>query len=113
LLGDMECAPLRGVAAKAGLGRGVGYVTVAFNNSTNLNDPPDPISLNVIKVTCPIYRGEIKAIKPDNPLAEKLTLRHSGDFAGKAEGRGMALSELLSEVLKRDIEIFEALKNGD
>jgi hypothetical protein len=30
-------------------------------------------------------------------------------FSGKAEGRGMNLSELLSEVLRRDIEIQEAL----
>ena len=31
-------------------------------------------------------------------------------FAGKAEERGVGLCELLSEVLKRDIEISEALK---
>jgi hypothetical protein len=31
-------------------------------------------------------------------------------FSGKAEQRGMELSELLTEVLKRDIEINEALK---
>ena len=30
-------------------------------------------------------------------------------FAGKAEKRGIGLSELLTEVLKRDIEINEAL----
>jgi hypothetical protein len=31
-------------------------------------------------------------------------------FSDKAEGRGIQLSELLTEVLKRDIEINEALK---
>jgi hypothetical protein len=31
-------------------------------------------------------------------------------FSGKAEQRGVDLSELLTEVLKRDIEINEALK---
>ena len=31
-------------------------------------------------------------------------------FSGKAEQRGVVLSELLTEVLKRDIEINEALK---
>jgi hypothetical protein len=31
-------------------------------------------------------------------------------FAGKAEQRGIELSELLTEVLRRDIEINEALK---
>ena len=31
-------------------------------------------------------------------------------FSGKAEQKGMGLSELLTEVLKRDMEINEALK---
>ena len=31
-------------------------------------------------------------------------------FSGKAEQRGVELSELVTEVLKRDIEINEALK---
>ena len=31
-------------------------------------------------------------------------------FSGKAEQKGVELSELLSEVLRRDIEINEALK---
>jgi hypothetical protein len=31
-------------------------------------------------------------------------------FAGKAEERGILLSDLLTEVLKRDIEISDALK---
>jgi hypothetical protein len=31
-------------------------------------------------------------------------------FSGKAEQRGVELSDLLTEVLKRDIEISEALK---
>jgi hypothetical protein len=31
-------------------------------------------------------------------------------FSGKADEKGVELSELLSEVLKRDIEMNEALK---
>jgi hypothetical protein len=31
-------------------------------------------------------------------------------FSGKAEERGVELSDLLTEVLKRDIEIHEVLK---
>lgn len=31
-------------------------------------------------------------------------------YSGKAEQKGMGLSELLTEVLKRDIEIIETLK---
>jgi hypothetical protein len=72
------------LALTAGRARGVGYVTLAENNSTNLNAPADPVALHVIKVTCPLYRGEVKVIESDNPLDEKITLRHSGDFAGAA-----------------------------
>ncbi len=83
------------MALSAGQASAPGYVTVAFANSTNL--PPaqqgDPISLAVLKVACPPYRGEIKipaldpaaAIQSVNPFDERLTLRHSGDFAGKPE----------------------------
>lgn len=73
------------LALTAGDAQGTGYVTLAFGNSTNLSAPADPISLSVLKVTCPPYRGELKVIESSNPLAEKLTLRHSGDFAGKPD----------------------------
>jgi hypothetical protein len=74
-----------GLALTAGDGQGVGYVTLAFGNSTNLSAPSDPISLEVIQVTCPLYRGELKVVESPNPLAEQLTLRHSGDFAGRPD----------------------------
>lgn len=73
------------LALTAGDGLGTGYVTLAFGNSTNLSAPSDPISLNIVKVTCPLYRGELKAITSPNPLAEMITLRHSGDFAGRPD----------------------------
>lgn len=73
------------LALTAGDAQGTGYVTLAFGNSTNLTAPSDPISLAVLRVTCPPYRGELKVIPSPNPLAEKLTLRHSGDFAGRSE----------------------------
>jgi hypothetical protein len=71
------------LALTAGDAQGTGFVTLAFGNSTNLSAPADPISLSIIKVTCPLYRGELKVIESPNPLAEKLTLRHSSDFAGR------------------------------
>jgi len=77
--------PHTGLALSAGLGQGVGYVTLAFNNSTNLNQPFDPISLSVIQVDTNLYQGEVKVIESANPLDEQLTLRHSGDFAGHPE----------------------------
>lgn len=73
------------LALTAGNAEGTGYVTLAFGNSTNLSAPAEPISLNVIKVTCPLYRGELKVIESPNPLAEQLTLRHSGDFGGRSQ----------------------------
>ena len=72
------------LALTAGAATGTGYVVVAFGNHTNLSAPGEPISLEVIKVTCPLYKGEIKTILSDNAFDEKLTLRHSGDFAGRA-----------------------------
>jgi hypothetical protein len=73
------------LALTAGQALGLGYVTLAFGNSTTLSAPSEPISLNIIKVTCPLYRGELKVIESPNPLAEQLTLRHSGDFAGRPD----------------------------
>jgi ELWxxDGT repeat protein len=73
------------IALTAGAATGPGYVTLAFNNSTKLNQPSDPISLSIIMVTNSLYKGEIKIVDSDNVFDEKLTLRHSGDFAGLAE----------------------------
>ena len=73
------------LALTAGDAQGTGYVTLAFGNSTILSAPSDPISLSVIRVNCPLYRGELKVIAHSNPLAELLTLRHSGDFAGRPD----------------------------
>lgn len=73
------------LALSAALASGTGYVTIAFNSSTNLCEEADPISLAIIKVDASLYRGEIKVIESDNPLDEYLTLQHSSDFAGHPE----------------------------
>ena len=73
------------LALTAGFSHGTGYVTVAFGNNATLSPPAEPVSLEIIKVTCPTYQGEIKVIPSGNPFDEKITLRHSGDFAGQAE----------------------------
>lgn len=72
-------------ALTAGFATGSGYVTLAFQNNTNTTSPDDDIELAVIKVGAPLYTGEIKVIYPASPFDEKLTLRHTGDFAGKWE----------------------------
>jgi hypothetical protein len=70
-------------ALTAGAAGGTGYLTLAFNNDAALS--PLPVSLNVIRVTCPSYQGEVKVIESDNAFDELLTLRHSGDFGGEPE----------------------------
>jgi len=74
-------------ALYAGLGRGVGYVTLAFNNSTNPQQVPPalPVSLSIIKVVPELYNGMIQVIEPENPLDEQLSLRASPDFAGRVQ----------------------------
>jgi len=73
------------LALTAGQAQGQGYVTLAFGNNPNLTPPAEPVGLAVIQVSCPTYQGEIKVIASEDPFDEKLTLRHSGDFAGKTD----------------------------
>ena len=73
------------LALTAGSATGAGYVTLAFGNNTNFTAQTEPVSLSVIKVTCPLYQGEIKTVESENAFEEKLTLRHSGDFAGRSD----------------------------
>lgn len=69
------------LALSAGYARQSGYVVLAENDDAALGSAP--VALHVINVKGGPYRGEIKVIKSDNPFDEKLTLRHSGDFAGQ------------------------------
>lgn len=66
-------------------GGGSGYVVLGVGNGRAFTPPGEPVSLHVVKVTAPLYRGELKVIASSNPLDEKLTLQHSGDFAGHPE----------------------------
>ncbi|MBA4386929.1 MAG: hypothetical protein C0404_03045 [Verrucomicrobia bacterium] len=78
--------PFDHMALSAGLAKTGGYVTVAFNISTNLsmNQPADPISLEIIRVANTMYKGQIEMVGSDNVFDEQVVLRHSGDFAGAA-----------------------------
>ncbi|MEO0016718.1 MAG: hypothetical protein RLZZ522_1, partial [Verrucomicrobiota bacterium] len=68
-------------------GGGSGYVVLALGNGRDTDFTPEgqPVSLQVFKVNAPLYRGELKVINSQNPLDEKLTLQHTGDFAGHPE----------------------------
>src|SRR5262249_13456906 len=79
--------PFVKAALGARLSEGAGYVTLAFNNSTNLQQVPEasPVSLNIIQVDTNLYSGELEVIQPQDVLAEELSLRVSADFAGLAD----------------------------
>ncbi|HWQ91160.1 MAG TPA: hypothetical protein VN673_05780, partial [Clostridia bacterium] len=77
--------PFDRLAVTAGAASGRGYVTLAFGNSTNLTPVNGPVDLEIFSVNCPLYRGELKVIQSEGPFDEKLTLRHTGDFAGRAD----------------------------
>jgi hypothetical protein len=68
-------------------GLGDGFVTLVFGNGGNPDLQPegDPVQVKVIKVTNQLYVGDLKVVKSSNPLDEQVTLRHSGDYAGKPE----------------------------
>jgi hypothetical protein len=71
-------------ALTAGKATALGYVTLTENNAPGLGAAP--ISLHILRVINPPVVGEIKVIKSDNALDDKLTLRHSNDFAGDPDG---------------------------
>ncbi len=62
-----------------------GYVTLAFNNSTNRQQvtPSQPISLAIIKVVPQLCSGSLEVLQPADALAEQLSLRYSADLAGQ------------------------------
>jgi hypothetical protein len=68
-------------AMTAGIGTGSGYLTVVENDDERL--PGLPVILHVMKVKDGPYRGDLKVLYPDNVFDERLTIRHSADFAGE------------------------------
>ena len=62
-------------------GGGEGWVVLMAGNSPSLSPEAEPVSINILRVSKPLGRGELKVIKPTNPLSEKVTLQHSLDFA--------------------------------
>lgn len=76
--------PFDSLALSAGIDRGKGYVTLAFNDGTNV-PPGTPISLTCFQVQPPLVTGEVKAIPPADVLNEQMTMRHTTDCAGHPE----------------------------
>ncbi|MGB0257529.1 MAG: hypothetical protein ACPGES_02640, partial [Coraliomargarita sp.] len=60
------------------------YVTLAENNDESLGG--SPVTLHIIKIDrSQRYRGAIKVVLSDNVFDENIILRHTGDFAAKAD----------------------------
>jgi hypothetical protein len=66
-------------------GEGAGWVTLVFGNGSAFTPVGDPVQVKVIKVAPQLYTGDLKVLMSKNPLDEQVTLRHSGDFAGRPE----------------------------
>ena len=73
------------LALTTGAGAGVGFVTLAYGYSTNLDQAGDPISLQVIQVACPFVQGAAELIESANPFDESISVRHSSDFGGRPD----------------------------
>jgi hypothetical protein len=73
--------------ALSSTGIGTGYVTLVFGNGRNPDQTPegDPVVMKIIKVVPQLYPGDLKVLLSSNPLDEKVTVRHSGDYGGQPE----------------------------
>ncbi|MBI5801000.1 MAG: hypothetical protein HZA92_09800 [Verrucomicrobia bacterium] len=69
--------------ALTALGPGVGYVTLITGNGTAFTPQGEPVSLHILKVVDTLYPGELKIVKPSNPLSEMLTLQQVVDLGGQ------------------------------
>lgn len=64
-------------------GPGVGYVTLITGNGEAFTPAGDPVSVHVLRVGGPLYRGEIKPLPSANPLNELFTVQHTADLAAR------------------------------
>ena len=71
--------------ALSSTGGGTGYVTLVFGNGKAFTDEGDPVQMQIIKVVPDLYPGDLKVLLSSNPLDEKVTVRHSGDYGGQPE----------------------------
>ncbi len=77
--------PFDSLALSAGEAQGTGYVTIAFNNSTNVSmqPPGTPVQMQVIEVILPPFSGELMQPGLDaNPFSQQVTVRQTCDYAG-------------------------------
>jgi len=67
------------------VGGGDGYVTLLLGDGEAFTDSSEPVQMHILKVGPQLYRGQVKPLASSNPLAEDLTLQHTGDFAAQED----------------------------
>jgi len=75
--------PFEVTALSTGFSQGVGYVTLAMQDSEDCGSLP--VSLEVIRVVPQLETGKVAVVKPACVFEEKLTMMHINDFAGHPE----------------------------
>jgi len=73
--------------ALATTGKGAGYVTLVFNDSTNVDmvAKSEVITMYVIKVVPELYNGYLHVIQSENPLDKQIDMKYTSDFGAKPE----------------------------
>jgi hypothetical protein len=71
--------------ALTAVGGGDGYVTLVLGDGEAFTDSSEPVQMHILKVGPSLYRGQVKPLPSANPLAEDLTLQHTGDFAAQED----------------------------
>ena len=66
-------------------GSASGWVTLLIGNGGKSTPAAEPVSVEVFKVAPRLNIGELKTILSPNPLDEKTSLRHTGDFAARPQ----------------------------
>jgi len=66
-------------------GSASGWVTLLLGNGGKSTPAAEPVSVEVFKVAPRLNLGELKTILSPNPLDEKTSLRHTGDFAARPQ----------------------------
>ena len=76
---------LKGDYAVTAVGGGEGYVTLVTGNGEVNSEEGEPVQMHIFRVGEKLYRGELKPLLAANPLSEKVTVIHTGDFAARPD----------------------------
>ena len=70
--------------ALSATGPGQGYVSYIVGNGRNPVHASDLVSIYIVRITPPLYQGQIKVIEAPSPLSEMITFQHTADLAGRS-----------------------------